>query len=380
MEKIPPLNKNQLENIKNFKYVGSNESIVYNYLVSPSLNKILDLGLVPEWVAPNLLTVSSLIFNIIGFLFVIIEARNDFSCKISRLTTLVITITHYLYIIFDNLDGKQARKTKTCSSLGMLLDHGCDVFTNMCVLFNVSHLCRLGNESIFIDGLVFTLYLGFFTTIYEEYLLGEMHLGIINGPDEGNFLIATGSLVSFFLGNDFWIIKIKYVNMTIGEFMVFLNANASLLTAIIPLFYHYIKQKGITKDFPKILLDFFIFCNIVFFPGIYLYLNKECCSKYLTLILFFITSLYSKIIINLQISICTGDKSKLFIDVIISNIFIILNYFILNEKLLLFTCISTIIIVGSNLIKLIYIRGNEILNFLNIRFLVIPYKKIDKRQ
>jgi ethanolaminephosphotransferase len=380
MEKILPLNKNQLENIKNFKYIGSNESIVYNYLVSPSLNKILDLGLVPEWVAPNLLTVLSLIFNIIGFLFVIIEAGNDFSCRLSRLTTLVITITHYLYIIFDNLDGKQARKTKTSSSFGMLLDHGCDVFTNMCVLFNVSHLCRLGNETIFIDGLVFTLYLGFFTTIYEEYLLGEMHLGIINGPDEGNFLIATGSLVSFILGNDFWIIKIKYVNMTIGEFMIFLNTNASLLTAIIPLFYHYIKKKGITKDFPKILLDFVIFCNIIFFPGIYLYLNKECYSKYLTLILFFITALYSKIIINLQIFICTGDKNKLFIDVIISNIFIILNYFFLNEKLLLFTCIFTIIVVGSNLIKLIYIRGNEILNYLNIRFLVIPYKKVDKKE
>ena len=128
------------------------------------------------------------------------------------------------------------------------------------------------------------------------------------------------------------------------------------------------------------MLDFVIFCNIIFFPGIYLYLNKECYSKYLTLILFFITALYSKIIINLQIFICTGDKNKLFIDVIISNIFIILNYFFLNEKLLLFTCIFTIIVVGSNLIKLIYIRGNEILNYLNIRFLVIPYKKVDKKE
>ena len=207
MEKIPSLNKNQLENIKNFKYVGSNESIVYNNLVSPSLNKVLDLGLVPEWIAPNLLTVLSLIFNIIGFLFVLVEAGNDFSHKMSRLTTLVITITHYLYIIFDNLDGKQARKTNTCSSFGMLLDHGCDVFTNMCVLFNVSHLCRLGNDTIYVELLISTLYLGFYTTIYEEYLLGEMHLGIINGPDEGNFLIATASLVSFILGNDFWVIK-----------------------------------------------------------------------------------------------------------------------------------------------------------------------------
>jgi ethanolaminephosphotransferase len=238
MEKIIPLDKNQLENIKNFKYIGSNDSIVYNYIVSPFLNKILDLGLIPEWIAPNLLTVLSLIFNIIGFLFVIIEAGNDYSCKLSRLTTLVITITHYLYIFFDNLDGKQARKTGTCSSFGMLLDHGCDVFTNICVFFNVAHLCRLGNESIFVEFLIITLYLGFYTTIYEEYVLGEMHLGIINGPDEGNFLIATGSLVSFILGNDFWKIRIKYLYMTIGEFLIFINLIASISTAVLPFFYH----------------------------------------------------------------------------------------------------------------------------------------------
>ena len=35
MESFPPLNESQLENIKNFKYVGTNESIVYNNIVSP---------------------------------------------------------------------------------------------------------------------------------------------------------------------------------------------------------------------------------------------------------------------------------------------------------------------------------------------------------
>ena len=243
MEKIPPLNKNQLENLKNFKYIGTNDSIVYNNLVSPFLNKILDMGLIPEWIAPNLLTVMSLIFNIIGFLCVIIESGNDFSHKLSRFTTLIITITHYLYIFFDNLDGKQARKTKTSSSFGMLLDHGCDVFTNMCVLFNVSHLCRLGNDTLFIEFLLITLYLGFYCTTYEEYVLGEMHLGIINGPDEGNFMIASAGLISFILGNDFWIFKVKYIDMTIGELIIFLNFIGAFIFHIIPLFYHVFKKK-----------------------------------------------------------------------------------------------------------------------------------------
>ena len=377
MEKILPLNNQQLENIKNFKYVATNDSIVYNNLVSPFLNKILDLGLVPEWIAPNLLTLISLIFNIIGFLFVIFEAGNDFSYKLSRLTTLVITITHYLYIFFDNLDGKQARKTKTSSSFGMLLDHGCDVFTNICVFFNVAHLCRLGNDSIFIQFLIITLYLGFYTTTYEEYVLGEMHLGIINGPDEGNFFIATGTFASVFLGNDIWIIKIKYINMTIGEFLVFINIIASFSTATIPFFYHVYQKKGIQRIY-ELSLDFMIFCNIILFPGIYLYLYKENYSIYLSLIIAFISILYSKIVINLQLCICTGDKNSNFLDIILSNILIFINYFFGNANLLILTCIFCIIIVGSNLIKLIYIRSNEILNYLNIRFLVIPYEEKEK--
>jgi ethanolaminephosphotransferase len=377
MENILPLDKRQLENIKNFKYVGSNESIVYNNIVSPFLNKILQLGLIPEWIAPNLLTVISLIFNIIGFLFVIFEAGNDFSYKLSRLPTLVITITHYLYIFFDNLDGKQARKTNTCSSFGMLLDHGCDVFTNICVFFNVSHLCRLGNDSIYVEFLIICLYLGFFTTIYEEYLLGEMHLGIINGPDEGNFFIATGTLVAFILGNDFWIYKIKYIGMTIGEFVVFINMIASFSTATIPLFYHVYKKKGIKKIY-ELLFDFALFCHIIFFPGFYLYLYKEYYARNLTLIIFFISVLYSKIIIYLQLCICTGDKNKLFKDIIISSILIFVNYFIGNEKFLICSCIFSTVYVGTNLFKLIYIRSNEILNYLNIKFLVIPYNKKEK--
>ena len=374
MEIIPPLNNKELENIKNFKYVGSNESIVYNNIVSPFLNKILDLGLVPEWIAPNLLTVLSLMFNIIGFLFVIFEAGNDFSYKLSRLTTLVITITHYLYIIFDNLDGKQARKTKTSSSFGMLLDHGCDVFTNICVLFNISHLIRLGNDTLFIQCLIICLFLGFYATTYEEYVLGEMHLGIINGPDEGNFLIATGSLLSFILGNDIWLIKIKYINMTIGEFIIFLNFNASYLTAVFPLYYHVIKRKG-WKRFWELLYDFILFTNIILFPGVYLLLNKEIYSNNLTLILFFVACLYSKMTLYMQLCICTGDKYINTWDSIISNIIIIMNYFFINEKFLIYSLIFSMIIVGSNQIKLIYIRSNEILNYLNIRFLVIPYKK-----
>ena len=40
---------------------------------------------------------------------------------------------------------------------------------------------------------------------YEEYALGELYLGPFNGADEGNFMVATGSLIGFIFGNDIWI-------------------------------------------------------------------------------------------------------------------------------------------------------------------------------
>ena len=39
---------------------------------------------------------------------------------------------------------------------------------------------------------------------YEEYALGELYLGYFNGADEGNFIVATGSLFGFIFGNDFF--------------------------------------------------------------------------------------------------------------------------------------------------------------------------------
>lgn len=38
-------------------------------------------------------------------------------------------VAYYLYMVCDNCDGKQARRTGTSSPLGMLLDHGMDSVT-----------------------------------------------------------------------------------------------------------------------------------------------------------------------------------------------------------------------------------------------------------
>jgi len=48
----------------------------------------------------------------------------------------------FIYQTLDGCDGKQARRTGTCSALGELFDHGCDVFVTF--LFAVCAACVPG--------------------------------------------------------------------------------------------------------------------------------------------------------------------------------------------------------------------------------------------
>ena len=55
---IYPLTQENLENLKNFKYKSTNESILYNKFMSPCLNKLINY--IPKNIAPNLITIISL--------------------------------------------------------------------------------------------------------------------------------------------------------------------------------------------------------------------------------------------------------------------------------------------------------------------------------
>lgn len=45
---------------------------------------------------------------------------------------------------FDAIDGKHARKTNRCSSLGQFMDHGCDALSNSFLVVMISQAFRLG--------------------------------------------------------------------------------------------------------------------------------------------------------------------------------------------------------------------------------------------
>ena len=144
---IYPLKTQDLENLKNFKYRSTDESILYNKCMSPCLNKVVEY--IPQNIAPNLITITALLFNIFAGVISYLDGGFDFSHKLNRITCFVIGIFQLIYQLLDNLDGKQARRTGNSTPFGMLMDHGCDIFTNIFTAFNLSKLLLVGNDDFF---------------------------------------------------------------------------------------------------------------------------------------------------------------------------------------------------------------------------------------
>ncbi len=111
-------------NLVNFKYKGGSISYSYRFIWGPLAEFCLKF--VPEWVAPNVLTLTGIIICLIGNLNIILTTvRGE---PVTPWKLLFFSLCLFLYQTLDNMDGKQARRTGNSTALGMLMDHGCDAF------------------------------------------------------------------------------------------------------------------------------------------------------------------------------------------------------------------------------------------------------------
>lgn len=84
--------------------------------------------LMPQWMAPNLITLTGL-FCVGGGALLLRMFDPTFSQTAPAWVYAVALLGHFLYQTLDAVDGKHARATKSSSPLGQLFDHGCDAFT-----------------------------------------------------------------------------------------------------------------------------------------------------------------------------------------------------------------------------------------------------------
>lgn len=364
---VTPYDTDALENLNKFKYKTTDKSIFYNYFLSACLDRVVLL--LPLRLAANVLTLLSLGFNIASLVVTAVDAGTDFAARLSKTTCFIQAGFHFLYILLDNLDGKQARRTKTASPFGMLLDHGCDVFTNIIVCYNVHHFICAGSDDLFAILIYFSLYLGFYCTTYEEYVCGEMHLWYINGPDEGNLIVAVGALITGIL-RPFWEKRyILKINQWVLLGVLLLSINNALLS-----FFNIFKKKG-CKQLLIIFLDWMMFFNVFLIPLLYYFFNDNFYNKHLHYIIIVISIIFARNAIELQLNIVLSKRITYNLDMLACNIILVGSIFIRNELILIFIFTGLSIIMGTQLSMIIAIRGIEITQFLNIRLLCVPDNK-----
>uniref|UniRef100_H2Y788 Selenoprotein I n=1 Tax=Ciona savignyi TaxID=51511 RepID=H2Y788_CIOSA len=167
----------QLESLKRYKYKCIDTSPFNRYMLDPFYSKLVEFF--PRWLSPNVITTVGFAFTFTQFL-VLAYYDGDFSLHIEAGVTPVprwawfyAAFAAFTYHTLDGCDGKQARRTRTQSPLGEILDHGFDAWGVL--LYFSSSFCLVGMHTVTPETSYYMLVsflFSFFVTHWEKYVTG----------------------------------------------------------------------------------------------------------------------------------------------------------------------------------------------------------------
>ncbi|KAJ2712935.1 hypothetical protein H4R19_002498 [Coemansia spiralis] len=194
------VSEDALKNLRNYKYRAVDKSFLTKYLYRHYWEWAVTLF--PRWMAPNLITLTGLGFEVFDVALVL-ALIPDLEGPGPWWLYFVSGIAMWLYSTFDNVDGKQARRTGTSSPLGELFDHGCDALN--CTIAGIVEAsafgCGISWQTI---TFAFLTTMSFFFSTWEEYHTGVLYLGYINGPTEILTLAVLACFASGIWGPQIW--------------------------------------------------------------------------------------------------------------------------------------------------------------------------------
>eukprot|EP01091_Cochliopodium_minus_P000488 TRINITY_DN1044_c2_g1_i1.p1 TRINITY_DN1044_c2_g1~~TRINITY_DN1044_c2_g1_i1.p1 ORF type:complete len:380 (-),score=58.86 TRINITY_DN1044_c2_g1_i1:73-1212(-) len=205
---IEYISKGGLKNLDNYSYHGTDESFFGNNILNPYWWNFL-IEYMPKSIAPNLITLIGFVANTICYLLFWYYST-DFITNSPVFVYFASGILIFFYQTMDNLDGKQARRTKSSSPLGELFDHVCDA-SSLLMLVSVILISLRGGKYYMVMSFTLTA-IQFYLTHWEEYFTGVLLMGKWDGPTEGQIMIISVTVfqgVMILVGNeDFWLHKI----------------------------------------------------------------------------------------------------------------------------------------------------------------------------
>ncbi|KAK7196846.1 CDP-alcohol phosphatidyltransferase [Novymonas esmeraldas] len=212
------------ERLARYVYSGEDRSYIYKYVWCPLCRAAVRR--LPVWLAPNVITVAALVFVSITHTLLayhmpkLTVLGSDYIAR-SELSKTALPFAHeflppppgyvfvlaaaalFLYQFLDNLDGHQARRTRTSSPLGLLMDHGCDALN--CVVGSLSVAAAVSAGPGWRTWLVvLNAVVVFFMNTWEEFYRGSLVLPVVNGPNEGILIAICIYMWTAWVGGPQW--------------------------------------------------------------------------------------------------------------------------------------------------------------------------------
>jgi ethanolaminephosphotransferase len=189
-----------LKSLKHYIATGNDLSITRQYILNHFYEAIMKI--MPLSIAPNMIT-------LVGFICIVLSATvTSFYAP-----TLTETLPSWVFVLnafclftyqtLDNLDGKQARRTGTSSPLGEMFDHGLDALSCSFGTYCWLATCAQGGTYTTF-AIILCTFLPFMFATWEEYYVGGLYLGYLNGPIEGILSVIGTQLVAAQHGQQFF--------------------------------------------------------------------------------------------------------------------------------------------------------------------------------
>ena len=223
--------------------------------------------IIPETVAPNLITVFGFLFVILPHIIFMYMDFDSWDHEVAGWAVALYGACTLIYQLLDNCDGKQARKTNNSTPLGLLFDHGCDAISTFMIIMNWAKFVRIGANTY---GFIMILgpMIAFFFSAVETYYYGGLFLSIVNTPSDGNFAHGCLGILFISCGNSF--VKNEVIfGLSIGTLLALGVFVISAITVIMNI-RECLKKATSWQVFTKSLMFLYIVISfelIIMFPG-----------------------------------------------------------------------------------------------------------------
>ena len=217
------LTETDLENMKNHKYKSTGYTSLDNKMYSFWNRCAL---LLPYSYSPNMVTVTGLFCQFLS-IFLIMFYDMTFSETLPPYVYIFCAIMLFLAQTLDAIDGKHARNTNRTSSLGQLMDHGCDSMDNFLFCIVLAQAYSFGN-TIHTLVLQVGIQIPFYTYTLEEHFTGVLRTQLHNvGVTEYQFLAMGLLILSSIMGN--YLVSLSLFGIKIIYILLYITLIGSIV-------------------------------------------------------------------------------------------------------------------------------------------------------